>query len=119
MNNDQYKCFDDKETHSLPSSGENIDYIKLQTILKISRMNVSKTGLIEDVKQIDKDIDRTGYIMEISQDESLNDREKSSITSAIRNILITFAAFNQNIDEVEKEQTTNTNNSTSLGYTQG
>lgn len=77
---------------------------------------MSQTSLIGDVKQIDKDIDRTGYLNELDADKSLNDSEKTSIRTALRNVLVTFAAFNQSVVEVDQEQE---NKSSNLGYTQG
>lgn len=99
-----------------PNSSANIEYIKFQSIVKVSRANISRTNLSEDMKLIDKDLDRTGYLHEVADDESLNDQEKSSIRTALRNLLVTFAAFNQSVVEVYGEKENSVSN---LGYTQG
>lgn len=119
MNCDRYGPIDDNnDAEIIPSSSNvsNIDYIKLQSILKVSRINVSQASLIGDVKQIDKDLDRTGYLIELEADKSLSDSERRSIRTALRNVLVTFAAFNQSVVEVDQEQE---NKSSNLGYTQG
>lgn len=110
--------FDPKNKLNLTVENQdlNIDYIKLQTILKISRLNVSKSCLVEDIKQIDKDIDRTGYLNELENDKKCNDEQRESIKNALRNILITFAAFNQTLTETNKDLSVT---EVSLGYTQG
>lgn len=98
------------------NSSANIEYMKFQSIVKVSRANISCTNLNEDMKLIDKDLDRTGYLHEVADDESLNDQEKSSIRTALRNLLVTFAAFNQSVVEVYGEKENSVSN---LGYTQG
>lgn len=89
------------ETHQI-----NVDYIKIQLVLQISKCKISTRKLIEDIRQIDKDIERTNFLNELEEYHSAADHAR--IVKALRNILITFATFNQNLDE---------NNS--LGYTQG
>ncbi len=95
------------DSNSMKSSDNNhkaeIDYCKIQLILKIARFNVSNSELIQDIKQIDKDIERTGYILEI-----IDEMTQVRMSHALRNILITFATFNQNLKS-----------SNALGYTQG
>jgi hypothetical protein len=94
-----------------PSVTINVDYVKLQTILHLSRINIANSKLLEDIKQIDKDIERTSYLTELSA--HVNESELKRITSSLRNILITFAAFNQNLEEFKSDKQFN------LGYTQG
>lgn len=85
----------------------NVDSVKIQTILKISRINVNESRLKEDIKQIDKDLQRTKYLAELLDDP----KKKESHTNALRNLLITFAAFNQTMTFDNKE--------IDLGYSQG
>jgi hypothetical protein len=87
----------------------NVDYIKIQTIVKVSRVAISNKELIEDIRLIDKDVDRTGYLMEISKEKRLAEKDLSKVRESLRNILITFSAYNQRIDEGKFE----------LGYAQG
>jgi hypothetical protein len=87
----------------------NVDYIKIQTIVKVSRIDISNKELIEDIRLIDKDVDRTGYLMEINKENKLNEKDSDKVRESLRNILITFAAYNQRIDEGKFE----------LGYAQG
>jgi hypothetical protein len=84
---------------------------KLQTILKLSSINISVPKLLDDIKQIDKDIERTSFIIEMTNKMSQCDID--SLVKSLRNILITFVAFNQNINDSRKE------NCLDLGYTQG
>jgi hypothetical protein len=87
----------------------NIDYIKLQSIIKISRIKVNNTKLIDDIKQIEKDLERTGAFIELDESDNKSDNiEKARLKDSLKNILITFSAFNQIMDD-----------STDLGYTQG
>ncbi len=94
--------------HQLNEDQANLDYIKIQLIVKLSRVSILQSKLLEDVKQIDKDIERTTYLSDI------NEENKKIISKPLRNILITFAAFNQNINGYDTENSKN-----SLGYTQG
>jgi hypothetical protein len=87
------------------------DSAKLQTILKLSSINISISKLLDDIKQIDKDIERTSFIIEMANKMPKSDLD--SLVKSLRNILITFVAFNQNINDSRKE------NSLDLGYTQG
>ncbi len=83
----------------------NIDSIKLQQILLLSRVSIDNQKLLEDIKQIDKDVERTGYLIEVLRSNEPHIFEK--LSNILRNILITFAAFNQSADQ------------SNLGYTQG
>jgi hypothetical protein len=93
----------------------NMDYVKLQTILKISRLAISKTSLHEDIKQIEKDLERTSYLKELTMATTPGEEDESSRlmahSNALKNILITFAAFNQTINVEGKDY--------DLGYSQG
>ena len=73
-------------------------------------MNISHSKLIDDIKQIDKDIERTSFIIEMGK--ILEKLENEKLTQSLRNILITFVAFNQNLRE-------NKSGTLNLGYTQG
>ena len=66
---------------------------------------------MDDIKQIDKDIERTSFIIEMADKMPKSDLD--SLVKSLRKILITFVAFNQNINDSRKE------NSVDLGYTQG
>lgn len=88
MNSDQYKRFGANK--SLDCSNQALDMIKLQHILKMSRLRISKSSLAEYIKQIDKDMDRTGYLKEVGDDNSMSDQEKAKIKNALLNVLITF-----------------------------
>lgn len=103
MKENLYKSEPDTSVTSPKNQKAEIDCFKIQLILKLARCDVSNSKLIQDIKQIDKDIERTGYMSEI-EDEV----EQIRMAKALRNILITFATFNQNL-----------NSSNSLGYTQG
>ena len=90
----------------------NVDYIKIQLVLQISKHKINLKELIEDIKLIDKDIERTSYLKELEKHSVLDNKSRKRIANSLRNILITFAAFNQNLNQTGQE-----NNS--LGYTQG
>ena len=93
------------------------DCLKLQAILKLSgSSNISIHKLIDDIKQIDKDLERTSFIIEMNHkyNDSPQHPDLININASLRNILITFVAFNQNLNEFKKE-----NSSFNLGYTQG
>ena len=83
----------------------NIDSMKIQQILQLARVNIDIAKLFDDIKQIDKDVDRTGYLIEVARSNEPEIAERLSVS--LRNILITFAAFNQSTDQ------------SNLGYTQG
>jgi hypothetical protein len=87
----------------------NVDYIKIQTIVKVSRVAISTKELIDDIRLIDKDVERTGYLQEIRKEAALSDREINRLSDSLRSILITFSAYNQKID----------NGKSDLGYAQG
>ena len=89
-----------------------MDYLKIQLILKLSRIELSNSELMDDIRLIDKDIDRTGLIIELEKNISLGkDVRIKKLAESLRNILITFAAFNQHIERVGQKN--------SLGYAQG
>ena len=93
----------------------NVDSMKIQLILKLSRRQINASKLIDDIKLIDKDLERTGYIIQLDSDKSVSDAVKMRLKETLRNILITFAAYNQNVSSRKQDdQSTN-----SLGYTQG
>lgn len=103
MKENLYKTEPDTSDTNPKSQKAEIDCFKIQLILKLARCDVSNSKLIQDIKQIDKDIERTGYMSEIEGEAA-----QVRMAKALRNILITFATFNQNL-----------NSSNSLGYTQG
>jgi hypothetical protein len=122
MNQDTFREIDsediNKDSFSLEKTTDdnllNINSIKLQTILKISRVKIFNKELLEDVKLIHKDIERTGYLMELGENREVNKEQIDKISESLSNILITFAAFNQSIDEkISDDERFN------LGYTQG
>lgn len=82
-----------------------VEYIKLQTIVKVSRSRVSNQKLMEDIRQIDKDVERTCLLIDMRQN---NQPDLDRMSESLRNMLITFAAFNQKIDD-----------KFDLGYAQG
>ena len=90
----------------------NVDYIKIQLVLQISKHKINLKKLDEDIKLIDKDIERTSYLKELEKQSAFDDKSRKQIADSLRNVLITFAAFNQNLNQTGHE-----NNS--LGYTQG
>jgi hypothetical protein len=90
----------------------NVEYIKIQLILQISKHKISLKKLNEDIKLIDKDIERTSYLKELENHNIFDEKSRERIKDSLRNVLITFAAFNQNLNQTGQE-----NNS--LGYTQG
>ena len=67
---------------------------------------------MSDIKQIEKDVLRTGYLIEIGEDETKKyDLDRQSLS--LKNMLITFSAFHQaTSDEIKL-------NKLDLGYTQG
>jgi hypothetical protein len=70
---------------------------------------VNNSKLFDDIKQIEKDLERTGAFIELDESENKdNNLEKARIKDSLKNILITFSAFNQIMED-----------STDLGYTQG
>ncbi len=85
----------------------NIDYTRIQSILKISRHIVDMKMLLDDIQQIEKDIPRTTLFNDNRDDMDFSERLKS--------ILITFAAFHQNLSS----STTSHKVKNNLGYTQG
>lgn len=89
----------------------NSQCIIIQSILNISRINISNSQLMQDIRQIDKDVERTSYIIELSNEKSATQEELKKMTNSLRNILITFSAFNQKSND--------TNLNFDLGYTQG
>ena len=90
----------------------NAEYIKIQLILKLSRIELSNSELMDDIRLIGKDIDRTGFLIELNKDSSFkNDIRIAKLAESLRNILITFAAFNQHIETIGQKN--------SLGYAQG
>lgn len=101
------------------NSSVNIDYIKIQTILKISRKTLNIKKLMSDIKQIEKDIPRTGYLIEIDEDESQK-HELDRLSLNLKDMLITFSAFNQDFnDDTNSINTQHSHNTYDLGYTQG
>ena len=96
----------------------NINSIKIQTILKLSHKEINNNKFLDDVRQIDKDINRTGYLFELDDDKSITKIDKENIKNALRNILISFAAFNQQIIN-PNDNKNDKNSSFNLGYTQG
>ncbi len=110
LDDNLYKPSEIKPSHD--NQQVNVDYIKIQLVLKISKHKISTQKLIDDIRQIDKDITRTSYLSEIEKDKSLDHLVRNRIKDSLRNILITFAAFNQNLNQNGQE-------SNSLGYTQG
>ncbi len=90
----------------------NIDYIKIQTVLKISRLKLNLNMLISDIKQIDKDVPRTGYLIEIDEDSDKK-HDIDRLSTSLKNILVTFSAFHQATNDENRV------NSLDLGYTQG
>lgn len=85
-----------------------LDYLKIQNILNVSKKQINNTKMINDIKQIDKDLDRTSFFIEM--EEKIQPKVKNSL----RNILITFSAFNQSSsDEMINKKILD------LGYTQG
>ena len=119
---DKYKT---RESSGLPSQEDgsqsvNVDYIKIQTILRVSRLPISNSKLAEDIKQIEKDIERTGYVFDdLDKDPSLSPESRSRIVEALRNVLITFAAFHQNVEDPDAPKATPSSPTYNLGYTQG
>lgn len=82
-----------------------VNCMKIQSILKISRLEIQIEDFKNDLRQIDKDIPRTGYLIELEKDNSI---EISKLSQSLRDILIVFSAFNQK-----------TADNHLLGYTQG
>jgi hypothetical protein len=85
-------------------SKANIDYIKIQSILKVSRHKIDVKMLLDNIQQIEKDVPRTTLF---------NNKDNKEFLNSLRLLLITFAAFHQNLSS---SNGTTTNN---LGYTQG
>jgi len=112
----QIKADTNKNEYCIEDPNVNVDYVKIQTILHISRINISNSKLLNDIKLIEKDLERTGYLISLDKSEN-NDSPKSEEYSkawnTLRNILITFCAFNQNIEDFSSM------NKINLGYTQG
>ena len=105
LDENYYKSYQiNSEAHQV-----NVDYIKIQLVLQISKLKISTKKLTEDMKQIDKDIERTSYLTEIEKG-NMDELARERIANSLRNILITFAAFNQNLSGQETN---------SRGYTQG
>ena len=105
LDENYYKSYQiNSEAHQV-----NVNYIKIQLVLQISKLKISTKKLTEDMKQIDKDIERTSYLTEIEKG-NMDELARERIANSLRNILITFAAFNQNLSGQETN---------SLGYTQG
>ena len=125
FNIDIDKADDKYKTLGLPAGADgsenvNLDYIKIHTILRVSRLSISNSKLAEDIKQIEKDIERTGYVFDdLDKDPSLSPGSRSRIVDALRNVLITFAAFNQNVDDPKTPKTATASPTFNLGYTQG
>jgi hypothetical protein len=72
--------------------------------------------LLNDVKLIEKDLERTGYLISLDKSENNDSPKSEEYTKAyftLRNILITFSAFNQTIEDFSSA------NKINLGYTQG
>ena len=95
-----------EETKQSNENQVNLDYIKIQLIVTLSRVSISNSKLLEDIKQIDKDVERTACLSDMD--------DKNTMLNPLRNILITFAAFNQNVNGCDAKNPKN-----SLGYTQG
>lgn len=74
---------------------------------------------MSDVKIIDNDLDRTGYLIELNNNGSFDQSYKERIRQALRNILVTFAAFNQSVNSNTDEISQSKKRSNGLGYTQG
>jgi len=89
----------------------NLDYVKIQLILKLSRASILNSKLISDIRQIDKDINRTAYLTDMPEST-----KKKRLVTSLKNILVTFSCFNQNIDSLDGTNECKKNN---LGYTQG
>ncbi|CAF0750248.1 unnamed protein product [Brachionus calyciflorus] len=90
----------------------NFDYLKIQTLLNISSKNIINSKLVSDIRQIDKDIERTSYFNELSNYETEDKIKK--LMDSLKNLLITFSAFNQ---YSSKEM--GLAGKCDLGYTQG
>jgi len=90
----------------------NIDSIKIQTILKISRLKLNLQMLLSNIKQIDKDVPRTGYLIEFD-DKSDKKEDLNRLSFSLKNILVTFSAFHQVTGEERNIKNYD------LGYTQG
>jgi hypothetical protein len=90
----------------------NIDSIKIQTILKISRLKLNLQMLLSNIKQIDKDVPRTGYLIEFD-DKSDKKEDLNRLSLSLKNILVTFSAFHQVTGEERNIKNYD------LGYTQG
>ena len=116
--NIEIKADTNKNEYCIEDPNVNVNYIKIQTILHISRINISNSKLLNDIRQIEKDLERTGYLIDLDEDNSDHDatvysKEHMKASNSLRNILVTFCAFNQSIDDF------NTINKINLGYTQG
>ena len=101
MNQDRIRNLRSEESsESITEQGNsiNVDYIKIQTILKVSWFDIANKELIEDIRLIDKDVERTGYLIELNDDKTVNKQDIERVRESLRNILITFAAFNQKIE---------------------
>ncbi|RNA41958.1 TBC1 domain family member 15-like [Brachionus plicatilis] len=112
LNNDYYDN-SSRSVENLFEEKQDIDlgYLKIQSLLNVSRRRINNTKLMNDIKQIDKDLERTTYLIEIEEKDLA---DKTKIKNSLRNILITFSAFNQSSsDEMSN------NGCFDLGYTQG
>ncbi len=107
--------YDNKKTsqdeYEQQQQATNVGYIKLQLVVKLSRASISNSKLLNDIRQIDKDIERTAYLTEMT-----DSAHQKRLATSLRNILVTFSAFNQNIDSLANTNESKKNN---LGYTQG
>ena len=114
----EIKADTNKNEYCIEDPNVNVDYVKIQTILQISRTHISNAKLINDMRLIEKDLERTGFLIDMDNDERYQDptvlaEAHTKASNTLRNILITFAAFNQNIDDFSSS------NKLNLGYTQG
>lgn len=112
----QIKADTNKNEYCIEDPNVNVDYVKIQTILHISRIHITNSKLLNDIKLIEKDLERTGYLISLDKSENNESPKSEEYTKAwntLRNILITFCAFNQNIEDFSSL------NKINLGYTQG
>jgi hypothetical protein len=96
----------------------NIDYIKIQSILKISRHKIDFKMLLDDIRLINKDVPRTTVFNvdnENGTEEFVDDDINDQFHRDLHDILITFAAFHQNVNNTGSQG----NKKDNLGYTQG
>ena len=68
--------------------------------------------LCANIKQIEKDVPRTGYLIELDDVPERKD-ELEKLSLSLKNILVTFSAFHQATSEERSLKNCD------LGYTQG